>query len=120
MAALFLAGQAIGFLLLLNGLRWVLPAGFLLGAVQGAEIDILGYVVARRFGRTAYARIFGAAFSITLIGAIVGPVAMATVFDRTGSYDLGLGLLPLLPLLAYALLWLATASRLGGGAAARA
>ena len=108
-AALFFAGQAIGLLLLLDGLRWALPASFLLGAVQGAEIDLLGFVVARRFGRAAYARVFGTAFSVTLIGAIVGPLIMASIFDRTGSYDLGLIIFPVLPLLAFGLLWRATA-----------
>lgn len=86
-AGVFLAGQAIGFVLLLHGLQWVLPAGFLLGAVQGAEIDVLGYVVARRFGRIAYARIFGTCFALTLMGAVIGPIAMAVIFDRTGSYN---------------------------------
>ena len=104
-ASVFFVGQAIGFLLLLNGLQWALPASFLLGAVQGAEVDVMGYVVARRFGRSAYARIFGTCFGITLVGAMVGPMAMATIFDRTGSYDLGLMLLPILPFLALALLW---------------
>ena len=107
-ATIFLSGQVVGLLLLLEGFRWALPANFLLGAVQGAEIDMLGYLVARRFGRPAYARIFGACFSITLLGAIIGPVAMATVFDRTGSYDLGLALLAVLPVLALGLLWPAT------------
>ena len=109
-AAIFFSGQAIGFLLLMDGLQWALPASFLLGAVQGAEIDMLGYVIARRFGRIAYARVFGTCFSVTLIGAIIGPIAMATVFDHTGSYHLGLMLLPLLPLLALALLHLAAMS----------
>ena len=105
-SGLFFLGQAIGFVLLMDGLQWVLPAGFLLGAVQGAEIDVMGYVVARRFGRSTYARVFGACFAVTLVGAMVGPVAMATVFDRTGSYDLGLMLLPLCPVLAFGLLCL--------------
>ena len=105
-AGTFFVGQAIGFLLLRDGLQWVLPASFLLGAVQGAEIDVMGYVLARRFGRESYARIFGTCFGITLIGAIVGPMAMATIFDRTGSYDFGLMLLPVFPLVAIALLWL--------------
>ena len=52
-ASVFLLGQMIGFLLLLDGLRWALPAGFLLGAIQGAEIDVMGYVVVRRLRRLA-------------------------------------------------------------------
>ena len=104
-AAVFFIGQAAGFMLLLNGPQWALPASFLLGAVQGAEVDVMGYVIARRFGRTAYARIFGSCFGLTLLGAMAGPMAMATIFDRTGSYDLGLMLLPAFPLIALALLW---------------
>lgn len=115
-AGSFFVGQAIGFALLLDGLAWVLPASFLLGAVQGAEIDVMGYVLARRFGRGSYARIFGTCFGITLIGAIVGPMAMASIFDRTGSYDLGLMLLPVFPFLAIGLLWLAKPLSIGGGA----
>lgn len=106
-AGTFFVGQAIGFTLLLDGMNWILPASFLLGAVQGAEIDVMGYVLARRFGRESYARIFGTCFGITLAGAIVGPMAMASIFDRTGSYDLGLMLLPVFPLVAIGLLWLA-------------
>ncbi len=106
-AGLFYFAQVFGLLLLLGGLQWALPASFLLGAVQGAEIDVLGYVVARRFGRLAYSRIYGACFAVTLVGAILGPVAMASIFDRTGSYDLGLMLFPLLPVLAFGLLCMA-------------
>ena len=110
-AGLFLLGQVIGFLLLLDGLRWALPAGFLLGAIQGAEIDVMGYVVARRFGRLAYSRIMGTCFGITLIGAIVGPILMGTIFDRTRSYDIGLMVFPVFPMLAFGLLCQARYSR---------
>jgi MFS family permease len=106
-AGAFFLGQVIGFFLLMNGLQWALLASFLLGAVQGAEIDVMGYVLARRFGRQAYARVFGMCFGITLVGAIFGPLAMAAIFDRTHSYDLGLLLLPVFPLSAFILLWLA-------------
>ncbi len=109
-SGLFFFGQAIGFLLLLYGLRWGLLAGFLLGAVQGAEIDVLGYVMARRFGRAAYARIFGSSFAIMMVGAIIGPIVMGVIFDRTGSYNVGLLLFPLFPVLAFGLLCLAKVS----------
>ena len=107
-ASLFFLSQAVGFLLLLNGFGWAFLAGFLLGAVQGAEIDILGYVIARRFGRFAYSRISGTCFAVTLLGAIAGPILMAKIFDRTGSYDAGLLLLPLCSVLALGLLYLAS------------
>ncbi|MDF3843468.1 MULTISPECIES: MFS transporter [Pseudomonas] len=106
-AGLFLACQLVGFLLLSDGPKWALPASFLMGAMQGAEIDILGYLIARRFGRLAYARIFGSAFAVTLLGAIVGPIALGMVFDRSGSYHIGLLLFPMLPVLAFGLLCMA-------------
>lgn len=117
-AGVFFVGQAIGFLLLLDGLRWALPASFLLGVVQGAEIDVLGYVVARRFGRQAYARVFGTCFGITLIGAMIGPVVMAVIFEHTRSYDLGLLSFPICPLLAIGLIWMARSSPTEIGAVA--
>jgi MFS family permease len=107
-AGIFLVCQLVGFLMLLDGLTWALPASFLIGAMQGAEIDILGYLIARRFGRLAYARIFGSAFSVTLLGAIVGPIVLGKVFDTSGSYQTGLMLFPILPVAAFALLWVAT------------
>ena len=102
-AAVFCLGQAAGFVLLVDGLRWALPANFLLGIVQGAEIDYLGFVIARRFGRRAYSRIFGTCFAVTLVGAVLGPLLMSRIFDATGSYRAGLVLFPLFPLAALAL-----------------
>lgn len=110
-AGLFFIGQAIGFVLLLEGLDWALLAGFLLGAVQGAEIDIMGYVIVRRFGRQAFSRIFGTSFAITMVGAMIGPIFMATIFDRTDSYHLGLLVFPLFPVVAFGLLCAARLSR---------
>ena len=106
-AGMFYLAQIIGLVMLLDGLRFALPASFLLGACQGAEIDVLGYVIARRFGRQAYSRIYGACFAVTLVGAIGGPVAMATIFDRSGSYELGLMLFPFLLVVAFCLLYAA-------------
>ncbi|WP_448681205.1 MFS transporter [Pseudomonas nicosulfuronedens] len=110
-AGIFLACQFAGFVMLFEGLQWALPASFLIGATQGAEIDILGYLIARRFGRLAYARIFGSAFSVTLLGAILGPIVLGLVFDRSGSYNLILLLFPLLPVLAFGLLCLVARPR---------
>ncbi|WP_447650617.1 MFS transporter [Pseudomonas abietaniphila] len=103
-AGIFLGCQLVGFVMLSDGIGWALAASFLIGATQGAEIDILGYLIARRFGRLAYARIFGTAFSVTLLGAIIGPIALGMVFDKSGSYSVGLMLFPILPVAAFALL----------------
>jgi cyanate permease len=120
-AGIFLACQFVGFLMLIDGPNRALIASFLIGASQGAEIDLLGFLIARRFGRLAYARIFGSAFSVTLLGAIIGPIALGMVFDKSGSYSLGLMLFPVLPVLAFGLLcmsakspqqaWISTAAK---------
>ncbi|MCK8682751.1 MFS transporter [Pseudomonas umsongensis] len=52
------------------------------------------HLIARRFGRLAYARIIGSAFSVTLVGAIIGPIVLGMVFDKFGSYHMGLMLFP--------------------------
>ena len=96
--------------MLLDGLHWALAASFLIGATQGAEIDILGYLISRRFGKLAYARIFGSAFSVTLLGAIIGPFVLGMVFDKSGSYRTALMLFPILPGAAFGLLCLCAKS----------
>lgn len=106
----FLLCQLLGFLLLLEGLKWALPASFLIGAMQGAEIDILGYLISRRFGRLAYARIFGCAFSVTLLGAILGPIVLGLAFDKSGAYNVGLMIFPILPVIAFGMFCLTAKS----------
>ena len=75
---------------------------------MGAELDIMGYVMARRFGRPAYARIFGTSFAISQIGLIISPISMAAIFDSTGSY--GIALLGYLPLSVLAFVLVARAN----------
>lgn len=78
-----------------------------IAALCNAIVMPIADYLARRFGGQAYARVFGTCFGITLLGAVIGPLAMASIFDRTGSYDLGLMLLPAFPVAAFGLLWLA-------------
>ncbi|MCP5328940.1 MAG: MFS transporter [Steroidobacteraceae bacterium] len=95
-AAVFFGAQAVGILLLWVDLRSAVAAAFLMGTAMGAELDIMGYVMARRFGRRAYARIFGTSFALSQIGLIISPIGMAAIFDVMGSYDIALlGYLPL-------------------------
>ena len=99
-ATLFFAGQAIGLLMLWAGTSWTAAAALLIGMAQGAELDMMGFVMARRFGRRSYARIFGSSAAISQLGLIVSPVVMAAMFDRTQSYSLALLLYPILSLVA--------------------
>jgi MFS family permease len=102
-AAIFFAAQALGIWMLWFDVRYAIAAAFLLGTAIGAELDIMGFVMARRFGRRAYARIFGTSFALSQIGLIISPIGMAAIFDATGSYDIALLGYPSLSILAIVL-----------------
>jgi len=83
-----------GLLVLLSG---QLPAGFalyaaaiLVGVAVGGESDLLPFVLRRRFGMKAYARLYGIAFAFSRGGPIVGPILLGAAFDRFGSYRIPL------------------------------
>ena len=99
-ATLFFAGQAIGIAALSAGIVWTVAAAFLLGMAQGAELDIMGFVMARRFGRRFYARIFGSSFALSQLGLIFGPILTAAIFDHARSYDFVFLSFPLLSVVA--------------------
>lgn len=91
-AAVTLAGA--GGCLLLQAPVPVAFAGagiVLVGLLQGAETDVLGYFVARLFGRTAYGAIYGVLFTISLLGTAAGIVGFGRLFTLTGGYDVALG-----------------------------
>ncbi len=92
----FFLVQALGILMLWRHAPQVIVAAFFVGTAQGAELDMMGFVMARRFGRQAYARIFASSFAISQIGLILSPVTMGAVFDATHSYDLALVCYPIL------------------------
>lgn len=58
------------------------------GVQQGAEIDLLGYFVARRFGLARYGAIYGWIQSVGWAGVIGGILAFGLVHDLTGNYTL--------------------------------
>jgi OFA family oxalate/formate antiporter-like MFS transporter len=88
---LFILGMALGIGLIASGIEGVMLviAIGLLGMGVGAELDLGAYLVSRYFGLKAYGLIFCIIYSILFIGATIGPIGMAQLFDRTGSYELG-------------------------------
>jgi MFS family permease len=108
LAVVFFIGQAAGCLVLLTGTTAAVYLGAaLLGLAQGAELDMMPFVIARRFGRMAYARIYGSSFSVLQVGQMASPVVLAWTFDRTGSYTVGLTVYPFLSLVAAVLVCVA-------------
>jgi predicted MFS family arabinose efflux permease len=59
----------------------------LLGIGQGAESDMIGYLVSRYFGLKHTGRIFGTVYGVFMVGIAVGPFAAGRAHDYTGSYQ---------------------------------
>ena len=62
------------------------PAAFVIGFSVGAEVDLIGYLVARYFGMHAYGQIYGRQYSTFLIATGLSPVILGAVRDATGTY----------------------------------
>jgi nitrate/nitrite transporter NarK len=107
-AALFFFGQAAASLLLIpKGINAITLSAVLIGAAQGAELDLLPFIVARRFGKLAYSKIYSCAFAVILMGQVLSPLLLGFAFDKTGSYVLGLSVFPFLSSFAVLLVWFA-------------
>ncbi len=81
---------ATGFLLFLldTGTAWpVLLACVLIGVLQGAEVDIFAYFVARRFDLAQYGTVFGALHGFGWLGTAAGITLFGFTFDLFGSYE---------------------------------
>ena len=66
------------------------PAAFVIGFSVGAEVDLIGYLVARYFGMHAYGQIYGRQYSTFLIVTGLSPVILGAVRDATGTYTASL------------------------------
>jgi len=109
-AVYLFSSSTIGLVLLWSGAPGFVPfaAAFLVGIGQGAELDIIPYMVSRYFGMAAFAHIYGYLFASFLLGAVVGPPLMGLGFDTMGSYRPIIGVLAFSTILAVGLV-----SRLG-------
>lgn len=86
-------GPALGCLLLLQGDVSPLlfyAAMLLLGLGQGAEIDIVAFMIARYFGLRSYASIYGLSVLAIAISVALGAAAIGKSYDLFGSYDAAL------------------------------
>jgi MFS family permease len=87
-ARLVFASAAIGMVLLWangNGVQTIAGV-FLVALAQGAEVDIIGYLMSRYFGLRSLGAAFCFAFGAFVLAGGVGPLIMGFGFDRTRSY----------------------------------
>jgi MFS family permease len=87
-AALILALAAAG----LAGLASLGPAAapicaLLVGFALGAEVDLIGYLVARYFGLRYYGRLVGVLYGFASLGLGLSPVLMSRMQQTSGSYS---------------------------------
>jgi MFS family permease len=95
-AGVFFVGGAVGVFLLRGSHDYgtLLVATTLIGLTIGAEGDLISYLVRSYFGLTSFGSLFGIAFSGYGLGAVIGPIGLGAWFDRHGSYDVPLLVLP--------------------------
>lgn len=92
-AFLFMIAAASGAVLLLvaGSNVGIAAAGvILLGLGYGAEIDLLGFVIARYFGMGLFGTIYGIALLTIAFGTAASSSAIGLIYDQTGGYSLAL------------------------------
>ena len=91
---LFTLGPVVGCAMLYflphPGTAIAAAAVILIGLAQGAEIDLIGYTVARYFGMGAFAAIYGLMVAAIGICSALGAIMIGQVYDRYGSYNAAL------------------------------
>jgi len=89
--AITFSAVALGCLTLgFGGTGFALLAAITIGFGVGAEVDLIGYYTARYFGLKNYATIYGAQYSIFVLGAGISPILVGKIWDVTGNYDAAL------------------------------
>lgn len=68
------------------GIEFAPFALFLVGLATGAEVDIIGYLIARYFGLRAYGVLYGLMYAAFMLGTSLSQMLASVVFDTTGSY----------------------------------
>jgi len=90
-AAVCLAIPALGATLLhgQQSLEVAALAAFLIGFAAGAELDLMAFLAARYFGLAHYAKIYSILYATLAVCSGTAPMIFASVYDATGSYDIG-------------------------------
>ena len=90
-ASAMLTAAAIGCVLLaIGGTHLAGVAAILIGLAMGAEVDLIGFLVARYMGLTAYGSAYGILYGTFVAGSSIGPFLVGLSFDVTGSYHAAL------------------------------
>jgi MFS family permease len=82
---------AAGFVILVvNGVSAASITAMTLGFAMGAELDLMGFLVARYFGLAEFGRIYGWLYGAFIFASGLGPLWVGALRDATGNYTLAL------------------------------
>lgn len=107
-AAVFGVISTLGFFALVigpPGLAFALVAVFVASLLNGAEYDLMPYLVTRLFPLEVYGEIFGRLLMLSIVSGGIGLIGFGVLHDVTGSYSVPLGIGALTMLLATFLLY---------------
>lgn len=62
----------------------------LIGLLQGAEADVLSYLVTRHFPVRSFGAVYGSLVTVSMFGTAAGVYLFGALYDRTGTYDAAL------------------------------
>ena len=90
-AAIAISLPVIGSLMLIGAPSFSIAciAAAFLGFAAGAELDLMAFLAAKYFGLLHYAKIYAVLYSALALASGVAPMLFATIFDVTGSYNMG-------------------------------
>jgi len=90
-AAVAISLPVIGSLMLVGapGFFIACVAAAFLGFAAGAELDLMAFLAAKYFGLLHYAKIYAVLYASLALASGVAPMIFATIFDVTGSYNIG-------------------------------
>ena len=80
-------GASGGLILYQSGASHAGLAAIALGVALGAELDLLGFLVAQHFKLAQFGRIYGLQYGAFILGSGLGPLWVGAVRDASGSYS---------------------------------
>jgi len=84
--AICLVAAAGSLVLILNGISAASVTAIAIGLALGAELDLMGFLVARYFGLAQFGRIYGWQYCAFVLASGLGPLWVGAVRDATGTY----------------------------------
>jgi len=65
----------------------LLPTVAVMGVCMGGMLPVCGAMIGLNFGASAFGRVLGLVFVVSLPLAVIGPPAAGAIYDATGSYQ---------------------------------